>query len=295
MSRTESISPAIGAAAPQAQPMVVAPTLWVSVISHGHHALLGGLLAELARQRGVTVVGVLVTLNAGEQWHVPEALGPWGRRVHVLTPERPRGFGANHNAAIDFGLGEHATDCVAVLNPDVRLPTMDTLAHLAHAALRPAVGAAYPRQIDAEGGTQDHERRWPGPWSLALRHLLPTLDQGSTDVAHEHLVDWVNAACLVLPTRVWQTLKGFDERYYMYCEDVDLCARMRLHGLTLSSADTEVVHGAERASRRHWRHLSWHVLSLMRLWASPSYKQARQLPALRQQRANPAADARRAA
>ncbi len=285
MSRTETISPAIGAAAPQAQPMVVPPTLWVSVISHGHHAMLGGLLSELARQRGVTVVGVLVTLNAGEQWHVPEALGPWGRRVHILTPDRPRGFGANHNAAIEFALGEHHTDCVVVLNPDVQLPTIDTLSHLAHAALRPSVGAAYPRQIDAEGGTQDHERRWPSPVSLILRHLLPQVDQGAALEPDEHLVDWVNAACLVLPTTVWLRVGGFDERYYMYCEDVDLCARIRLQGLALSSANTEVVHGAERASRRHWRHLSWHVLSLMRLWSSPSYQQARQLPALRQSRA----------
>ena len=87
----------------------------------------------------------------------------------------------------------------------------------------------------------------------------------------------MNAACLVLPQPVWQALKGFDEAYFMYCEDVDLCLRLRLAGLALVRAPAQVVHAGQRASHRRWAHLQWHVRSLLRLWCSPVYRQARQL------------------
>ncbi|MHB1409853.1 MAG: hypothetical protein ACYCXC_09705 [Acidovorax defluvii] len=63
----------------------------------------------------------------------------------------------------------------------------------------------------------------------------------------------------------------------MYCEDVDLCLRLRLAGLALVRAPVQVVHAGQRASHRRWAHLRWHVQSLLRLWRSPVYRQACQL------------------
>jgi len=64
---------------------------------------------------------------------------------------------------------------------------------------------------------------------------------------------------------------GFDERYFMYCEDVDLCLRLRLAGLRLVRAPVSVVHAGRGASRRSAVHLAWHVRSLLRLWCSRSF------------------------
>jgi len=57
----------------------------------------------------------------------------------------------------------------------------------------------------------------------------------------------------------------------MYCEDVDLCLRLRLAGWALVRVPVKVVHAGQRNSRRKWRHLRWHVVSLLRLWRSPAY------------------------
>ena len=83
--------------------------------------------------------------------------------------------------------------------------------------------------------------------------------------------DWGNAAFWLVRASVWRLLGGFDTRYFMYGEDVDFCLRLQLAGWQLVRASTRVTHAAQRNSRRNWKHFSWHVRSLLRLWRSPVY------------------------
>ncbi len=221
------------------------------------------LLNDLARFSAATVSRVLLTLNLPEAEPQAPAAG-WPFVLHIVRNARPLGFGANHNRA----LSEVTEPFVCVLNPDVGLAGGNPFAALVQAAAQPGVGCAYPEQFDAHGQTQDSERALPTPMGLWRRRVLHQ---------QEARVDWVNAACLVLPTQAWVDLGGFDEAYFMYCEDVDLCLRLRLAGLALVRAPAQVVHAGERASHRRWAHLRWHVRSLLRLWRSPVYRQARQL------------------
>ena len=236
----------------------------LSVVSHGHGAMVQTLLDALAQlgRDGQSVDRVVLTLNLPE----PEPLAPpgdWPFALQVRHNATPQGFSANHNAAL-AGVEEAF---VCVLNPDVRLVD-DPFATLVAQAGRKGVGAAYPLQRDAQGFLQDSERALPTPIALWRRRVLRRA---------EPRTDWVNAACLVLPTPVWRQLGGFDERYHMYCEDVDLSLRLRLAGLRLVRTPVTVVHAGQRASHRNWAHLQWHVRSLLRLWRSPVYRQARQL------------------
>jgi GT2 family glycosyltransferase len=58
----------------------------------------------------------------------------------------------------------------------------------------------------------------------------------------------------------------------MYCEDADICARAVLaEGGIAFCPQTSVVHDAQRASRRSFRALRWHVTSLVRFWLSPAF------------------------
>ena len=241
----------------------------VSVVSHGHRALVQALLDDLTRFSTATVARVVLTLNLPEA--LPQApAGGWPFVLQVVHNTRPRGFGANHNHALQ-GTTE---PFVCVLNPDVQWAGCDPLGALVEAAARAGVGCSYPMQCDAAGRRQDSERALPTPMALWRRRVLRR---------QEARVDWVNAACLVLPTPVWGAVGGFDEAYFMYCEDVDLCLRLRLAGWTLARAPVQVVHAGQRASHRRWAHLRWHVKSLLRLWRSPVYRQARQMLRMRAQ------------
>jgi GT2 family glycosyltransferase len=175
------------------------------------------------------------------------------------------GFGANHNQALKGA----AEPFFCVLNPDVELVgKADPLMPLVELAGQPTVGCAYAQQIGEQGNPQDCERELPTLPALFRRRVLSR---------HETRTDWVNAACMVLSRDVWQRINGFDEAYFMYCEDVDLCLRIRLLHLSLARAPVAIVHAGQRASRRRLQHLAWHVQSLLRLWRSPVFWRARQL------------------
>ena len=240
--------------------------LVVSVVSHGHGPAVQPLLWALAagvQAQASGVCRVVLTLNVPEPEPVPP-LGGWPFVLQIVHNSQPLGFGANHNRA----LAEAMEPFVCVLNPDVVLTDGDPFAALVLAAAMPGTGCAYPVQVDAQGRVQDSERALPTPRALWRRRAL-----GRQEVR----VDWVNAACLVLPQPVWQAVGGFDESYFMYCEDVDLCLRVRLAGLALVRAPVQIEHSGQRASHRRWAHLRWHIGSLLRLWRSPVYRQARQL------------------
>ena len=244
-------------------------SLVVSIVSHGHGALVQQLLHDMALLAGGSVARVVLTLNLPEAEPIAPTQG-WPFTLDIVRNAQPSGFGANHNQAL-AGAQEAF---VCVLNPDVLLAQGNPFAALVDLAAQPGTGCTYPVQLNEEGQFQDSERELPTPKALWRRRVLRQ---------PETAVDWVNAACLVMPQPVWQSLGGFDTSYFMYCEDVDLCLRIRLAGLALVRAPVQVVHSGQRASHRRWAHLQWHVRSLLRLWRSPVYRQARQmLPAAQQ-------------
>ena len=75
-----------------------------------------------------------------------------------------------------------------------------------------------------------------------------------------------------MPLSVWKALNGFDQAYLCTAKDVDFCLRARLAGYPLVRAETVVEHAVQRASSRSWRHLYWHIRSLVRLWASSVWR-----------------------
>ena len=246
-----------GAAVCSARPLVV------SVVSHGHQAQVQALLNDLARFSAATVSRVVLTLNRPEAEPQAPAAG-WPFVLQILRNAHPLGFGANHNRALS-GASE---PFVCVLNPDVRWEGADPLGAMVQAAAQAGVGCAYPAQLDDAGNRQDSERSLPTPMALWRRRVLHQRDAR---------VDWVNAACLVLPAHAWVAVGGFDVSYFMYCEDVDLCLRLRLAGWTLARADAVVGHAGQRASHRRAGHALWHIRSLLRLWTSAVFWRARAL------------------
>ena len=239
-------------------------SLVVSLVSHGHVAQVQKLLEQMTRCKSLQNARVIVTHNVSEP-ALKMPSGGWPFLLETRCNSTPEGFGANHNHA----LCQASESFVCILNPDIELTSSeDVFAILLQTASQIGTGCAYPGQVDEQYQLQDSERELPTPGALWRRRVLRQPEAG---------VDWVNAACLVLPQPVWQGLGGFDESYFMYCEDVDLCLRIRLAGLALVRAPVQVVHSGQRASHRRWSHLKWHVRSLLRLWRSPVYRQARQM------------------
>ena len=244
----------------------------MSIVSHGHGDAVLSLLRDLAREARGSVARVVLTLNIPEPGLESKAAQACaGLALSIRHNSEPRGFGQNHNAA--FAACDLEGDALfAVVNPDVRLRA-DPFPDL-HVALASdsTIGCAYPAQLDARGRPCNPPRPVPTPANLLRRYLgREELAQGA---------DWVNAAFVVFRAAAYAELGGFDPRYRMYCEDVDLCLRLQLAGWGLARAACAVQHAGGRASRGSIRHLCWHAQSLVRLWFSEALRDFRAMPAV---------------
>ncbi len=242
------------------------PSITVSVVSHGHDDDIARLLQEIARTAPGRIARVIVIHNLKparplDCWPSHEGVV---EVVHQIN-RTPQGFARNHNHAFSFC----ETPFFCVLNPDVHGIRATLWDALTHAAAQPGVACAYPELRNPDGSLQDSQRALLTPFGLWRRRVW-----GEREIQ----TDWVSAACWLVPAHVWRSVGGFDEGFRMYVEDAQWCLRAQLAGLRLVQAPVALMHVGQRASRRRWRHLAWHLSSLLRLWGQPvfyAYLQAR--------------------
>ena len=229
----------------------------LSVVSHGQAALVRLLLADLERLHPADFE-VLLTLNVPED---ESGLVASGFPMRVIRNARPKGFGANQNAAFAKSRGAY----FVVINPDIRLP------HLRLDALRQVVdldrtAACAPLVVNSTGSLEDSARRFPTLARLLRRVVLRdrSLDYQWRDTSQE--VDWVAGMFVMFRREAFEQVQGFDERrFFMYFEDVDICQRLRKLGWVVRvEPAARVVHDAQRASKRRLKHLWWHLTSAAR-------------------------------
>lgn len=242
----------------------------MSLVSHGHADLVTMALDSLALSISGSslTVRVLLTLNLPEP-DLERSLQArdWPFSLELIRNAKPLGFGANHNKA--FARCE--ARWFAVVNPDIFWPVGDV--SFWDALMRDTwpthAGVVCPLQRDVDGRLQDFARELMTPWGLAVRVWSRWRGFSPSGVAVSvEQADWVNGACMFFRARTFAELKGFDERYFMYCEDTDICLRLLLAGWSMQGVDWAVVHDARRNTRRNWRHLAWHLRSLWRFWKS---------------------------
>ncbi len=248
------------------------PQATISIVSHGHGELLHRTLGDLQQQSVRSQLHVRVTLNLpGEELDL--AAFP-GLHIHVLRNSTPQGFGANHNAALCDAPG----DWFFVVNPDVRITDVDAIQKLMRAGpamptSSPMLGLRAPRIISSDGKPEDAVRANLSPWSLVARHGLnrrEALPVTSTQIGQPFF--WVAGMFMAIPSAVYREIGGFDERYFLYCEDYDISARIYLRGYRLEIRDdVRVIHDGQRQSRKTGKYLRWHLQSLFRVWTSAPF------------------------
>jgi N-acetylglucosaminyl-diphospho-decaprenol L-rhamnosyltransferase len=236
----------------------------VSVVSHGQVGQVAELLNDLRLHCRGWIEKVVLTLNIPES--LPFELDAFGFPVHLVQNARALGFGENHNRAF-----RHCeTDWFLVLNPDVRLGE-DVLAELlACSNARTALLA--PQELSSEGAVVENLRGLVTPLELFRRQVLkrpspPPVQNG-----------WVKGMFMLLRASAYRSVHGFDERFFLYCEDFDLCARLIINGWTVEHhRDVEVKHAWQRSSHHSLQKLWLHIQSLLQMWCSGTYWKYRSL------------------
>ena len=229
----------------------------LSIVSHGQASLIRPLLADLAALPNQNFE-VVITIN------VPEDESAYQDHVfplRIIQNDTPRGFGANHNAAFT----QTSARWFAVVNPDIRMKTLD-LQTLLSPFQDQAVAAVAPVVLSSDGTVEDSARRFPTLFRFAKRVLLKKRHADYQVEIAPYPVDWVAGMFVVFRREAYQLIAGFDDRrFFMYLEDADICRRLHKNGWHIMvNPCVQVIHNAQRASRRSLKHLSWHAVSAMR-------------------------------
>lgn len=250
--------------------------LLVSIVSHLQWRLAKDLLADLAALESAPFLRVVLTMNLPEPG--PDPAQRWPFPLEIVGNDSPRGFGANHNAAFQRYERVFAADAFCVLNPDVRLPQDVFPALMADLDADAQLAVVGPLIRNSHGIVEDSARRLPTPGRILAKALRGS---GGRDYEPEGRLlhpEWIAGMFMLFRSAAFRQSRGFDERYFLYYEDVDLCARLRLSGLKVAvDGRLSAIHDAQRASHRSLRYTRHHLQSLLRFFASPAFRNARRL------------------
>jgi len=242
----------------------VEPTLSISIVSHGQASLLAQLLADIDCFTA-SEVEVILTLNLREE--LPFTADQFRYPIRIIENVEPKGFGANHNAG--FRASRFAQFCV--LNPDIRL-LVDPFPDLAQRLKDTTIGIVAPLVRTSQGQIEASARSFPTPLLILRKALFgpdpPFYGPGGPDLTP----DWVGGMFMLFTRETFESVGGFDERYHLYYEDVDICARVRMAGKEVVLCPTvEVIHDAQRHSHTSLRYFAWHLVSMLRFFVSAPF------------------------
>jgi GT2 family glycosyltransferase len=212
--------------------------LSIIIVSYNARADLERCLDSIRAAPPRTSHEVIVVDNASTDASADAARARAG--VRVIEAGANVGFARANNAGIRASSG---TD-VLLLNSDTIVPpgALDRLVAELHG--QSDVAVAGPRLVDAKGRAELSFGRMIGPLNEARQKLLRSRPSKIEKLTRRrHFPDWVSGACLLVRRADAEAVGLFDERYFMYTEDVDFCAAIRKRGRRiLFTPAVEIVH-----------------------------------------------------
>lgn len=190
----------------------------------------------------------------------------------VYIRHRNNGYGGGHNVAIRLAM-EAGADYHAVLNPDLYW-TGDVIGSLRDFMdSRPDVGQVMPRIYSPEGELQYLCKMIPTPVDLLMKRFLPRgvkerrmarFQLKFADYDREMNVPYLSGCFMFFRVSALREVGLFDERFFMYPEDIDITRRMHRRYKTVYNPAVSVVHLYEAASYRNMRMMGVHIVNMVR-------------------------------
>jgi GT2 family glycosyltransferase len=235
---------------------------------------------EQDTDKAVTVDVVIVSYNSHE--HLREAAKPFTsqRDIHVVVVDNASIDGSlsalaglpvetiplDYNSGFAHGCNRGWTaggaPYILFLNPDARLQAADLRRLVEVLEREPTAGVVAPRIVDEHNSIDFSIRRFPRLRSaygqaFFLQRLFPTaswVDEVIRDPAayeRSSVVEWISGACMLVRREVLEQVGGWDEGFFLYCEDIDLCKRIRDAGFEVryESGCVAVHRGGASGSR----------------------------------------------
>lgn len=175
------------------------------------------------------------------------------------------GFGKGHNQVLNVLDSEYH----AIVNPDIVF-CEDTFSKIINwMDVNKEVGMAIPLIVDEKGNRQEVYRRELTVFDMFNRMFLKETFKGRAkkhtmqdmDFEKPFDVPFGQGSFLVIRTELFKNLGGFDDGYFMYCEDADLCKRVNYISKLMFYPGTKVIHKWEKGSHKNKTLLKYHINS----------------------------------
>ena len=228
------------------------PTLSAVLVNYNSGAELRRALESIDREATGSWEGIIVDNASTDGSERSAALFASAR---LLRNHENVGFGKGVNQ----GVAASTADRILIMNPDCRLMTGALPPLMAALEGDPRCAVAAPRVLDPDGSPQGNARGDPDMFTglfgrtSTLRRSLSGLEVARRNVVSADTpadVDWVSGACMLVRREALAAVGGFDERYFMYWEDADLCRRLRDRGYTIRYVPgATAIHQVGQSSR----------------------------------------------
>ena len=172
-------------------------------------------------------------------------------KVQIVYNPTNVGFSKANNQAAKIARGKF----LFILNPDTILKEQAINSMFRHIRSNMEIGALGPKVLNPDGSLQYSCRRYPTLWTglfnrysifsrlfpqnrFTRRYLMLDFEHNETSP-----VDWLSGCCLMIPKSVFEAVNGFDENYFLFNEDIDLCRMLNQSGKkVIYFPEAKVIH-----------------------------------------------------
>lgn len=196
------------------------------------------------------------------------------------------GYGAAHNIGIKKAI-EEKVDYHVVINPDISFSKGILKSLAMYMDENHNCGLVMPKVVYPNGDIQYLCKLLPTPWDLFGRRFLPLKKYNrNRNYKYELIfsgydkIMWVpslSGCFMFMRVDVLRKIGGFDERFFMYAEDLDLSRRIGTISDTIFNPNIIVMHGYDKGSYKSWKLLRFHIFSVFKYfnkwgWFFDSYR-----------------------
>lgn len=216
---------------PNPNPNPIAPLVSAIVLNYKSPRDTVGCVQALERQTIADKLEILVVDNHSED----ESIGVIRNRLsplpHVRVLESPQnsGYGRGNDIGMKQALGAY----ILIINPDNELLPESLETMVMQMEKHPDIGIIAPKLVHEDGTVRDAARSFPSFLDVVIKRAAATLFprrmdrylQRDVDPNKERDIDWVVGACMLVRRELIEKIGGFDPRFFLFFEDMDLCRR----------------------------------------------------------------------
>lgn len=231
-------------------------------------------------QRITSIQRIFIIDNSGDHSKDYQDL-----EITYISNKENLGYGKAHNIALRQSLA-NKKDYHLVLNSDVEFNAGDVDKMVDYMLEHPKVGLMMPKVLYPDGSLQYLCKLLPAPRDLIERRFCPKawgkhrqyqFEMRASNYDHVMNVPYLSGCFMLLNVEALSTVGLFDERFFLYPEDIDLTRRLHEEYLTLFYPEVAVIHHHQRGSYKHFDLLCVHMLNMIRYFNKWGWKDQKRL------------------